>query len=160
MPASAKACSKARRWESVSTVEPDFDETTTTVLLRSPASAARTWSGWLESSTVRSTPSVAQMTSGRQRGAAHAAEHDAGQRPPRAQASTMGRKTDSSGRDASGSPTQARRLDASSSASGPHSVGSLGEEPAGELLLDEARHVLGDGPLGLTRRLDRHLRRS
>ena len=39
IPASSKASSKLRFWESVSTVEPDFEETTTTVLVKSPFNA-------------------------------------------------------------------------------------------------------------------------
>ena len=39
IPDASKAASKLRFWESVSTVDPDFEETTTTVLFRSPDSA-------------------------------------------------------------------------------------------------------------------------
>ena len=63
MPASVKACANARRWLSVSTVEPDLLDTTTTVRSRS-VSAPRTTSGSEESSTTIGTPAVAQMTSG------------------------------------------------------------------------------------------------
>ena len=63
MPASVKAWAKARRWLSVSTVEPDLLDTTTTVRSRS-VSAPRTTSGSEESSTTIGTPAVAQMTSG------------------------------------------------------------------------------------------------
>ena len=39
IPAESNSASKLRFWESVSTVEPDFEETTTTVLVKSPSNA-------------------------------------------------------------------------------------------------------------------------
>ena len=42
MPKASKAASKLLFWESVSTVEPDLDETTTTVVARLPSNAALT----------------------------------------------------------------------------------------------------------------------
>ena len=64
MPASVKACSKIRRWESVSSVEPDLEDTTMAVSASRSARAARTCSGSVLSSTVSSTPAVPAMTSG------------------------------------------------------------------------------------------------
>ncbi len=69
MPRSRKAASKARLAESVSTVEPDFDDTTSTVWARppasaSPSSAASTWPGAVESRMTSGTPAVCAMTSG------------------------------------------------------------------------------------------------
>ena len=40
IPAASNAASKLRFWESVSTVDPDFEDTTTTVFIRSPARAS------------------------------------------------------------------------------------------------------------------------
>ena len=53
IPAAVKAAAKTRLWLSVSTVEPDFDDKTTTVRSSGPSSAACTWSGCVESSTTR-----------------------------------------------------------------------------------------------------------
>ncbi len=69
MPRSRHAASKARLAESVSTVEPDFDDTTSTVWPRppdsaSPSIAASTWPGAVESRIVSGTPAVCAMTSG------------------------------------------------------------------------------------------------
>ena len=64
MPASVNACSKARFCESVSTVEPDFEETTTAVCSIFCSRASRTWSGLVESRTTSSTPAVLVITSG------------------------------------------------------------------------------------------------
>ena len=64
IPAESNAASKLRFWESVSTVEPDFEETTTTVLVKSPSSACRICDGSVESRTSNSTPTVLVITSG------------------------------------------------------------------------------------------------
>ena len=69
MPRSRNAASNARLAESVSTVEPDFDETTSTVCSRppasaSPSSAASTWLGAVESRITSGTPEVCAITSG------------------------------------------------------------------------------------------------
>ena len=69
MPRSRNAASKARLAESVSTVEPDLDDTTSTVWVRppasaSPSSAASTWPGEVESRITSGTPAVCAMTSG------------------------------------------------------------------------------------------------
>ena len=69
MPRSRKAASNARLAESVSTVEPDLDDTTSTVWVRppasaSPSSAASTWPGEVESRMTSGTPAVCAMTSG------------------------------------------------------------------------------------------------
>ena len=124
MPAWVNAASKARRWESVSTVEPDLLETTTTARSSRSARAVRTESGFEESSTVSSTPAVAQMTSG------------ASDDPPIPHRTTWStprsarwpRKAATSpirGRELRPRLTQERRVAASGSASGPHSVASL-----------------------------------
>ena len=122
MPASVNAAWNARRCESVSTVDPDLLDTTTTVRSRSTR-AARTMSGSEESSTTSGTPAVAQMTSG---------ARDDPPMPHRTTRSTPSARkcslsaaiSPTSGRDDRGSPTQDRRIDASASASGPHSVAS------------------------------------
>ena len=99
-------------------------ETTTTVRSSRSASASRTWSGLLESSTVSSTPYVAQITSG------------ASEEPPMPQSTTWSTPASASslrsaatsptsGRDVRGRVTQDSRLADSSSASGPHSVASF-----------------------------------
>ena len=64
IPASRNAASTTRRCESVSTVEPDLEETTSTVRSRSRSRARETWSGSVESRTSSSTPAVAAITSG------------------------------------------------------------------------------------------------
>ena len=76
MPSSANACSKIRRWLSVSTVAPDLDDTTSTVRSRSPASASATWPGSVVSSTTSGTPAVRGDHLGGERRAAHPREHD------------------------------------------------------------------------------------
>ena len=75
-PGVANACQYARRCESVSTVEPDLLETTTTVRSSRSASAARTWCGSVVSSTVSGDAEGAGDDLGGQRGAAHAGQHD------------------------------------------------------------------------------------
>ena len=57
------ACSKDRKALSVSTVEPDFDETTT-VVFSSSTSVDSTWLGSVESKTVSSVSCVLHITSG------------------------------------------------------------------------------------------------
>ena len=64
IPSAANAASTTRRCESVSTVEPDLEETTSTVRSRSRPSTAATCSGSVESSTSKGRPAVAAMTSG------------------------------------------------------------------------------------------------
>ena len=93
----------------------------------------------------------------RQRGAAHAAQHDAGQ-PLLAAGVDDGPEDRQQRPGRLGQPHPGQALGRLVLGLGAPQRVVAGEEPAGELLLDEARHVLGDGPLGLTRRLDRHLR--
>jgi hypothetical protein len=122
-PASRKAFSKARFWLSVSTVPPDLLETTTTVRARSCSMAVRTKSGSEESRTTTSTPWHSQMTSG-------ASEeppipHRTTRVSPRPWSSSRRARTSATRlREESARPTQASRLPASSSAAGPHRVGS------------------------------------
>ena len=143
MPASVNACSKARRCESVSTVEPDLEETTTTVRSSRSASASRTWSGLLESSTVSSTPYDAQMTSG------------ARDEPPMPQSTTWStpaswsslRSAETSPtrcRDVRGRPTQEEPLRGLLLGLGAPQRRVLGEQLPGEPVLDEPRHVRAD----------------
>ncbi|CAB4638583.1 unannotated protein [freshwater metagenome] len=124
MPASVNACSKMRFCESVSTVEPDFDETTIAVLFRSPARASPTWSASVESRTTNSTPAVRVMTSG------------ASDEPPIPQrtkrvtplAANSSRKAmieSIRGAESSAELTHPSRIDDSASASLPHRVKSL-----------------------------------
>ena len=82
MPRSRNAASNARFAESVSTVEPDLDETTSTVCSRPPASAspsiaASTWPGAVESRIDERHAGGLGDHLGGERGAAHAGEHDA-----------------------------------------------------------------------------------
>ena len=128
MPRSRKAASKARLAESVSTVEPDFDETTSTVCVSpppsaSPSSAARTCPGEVESRMTSGTPAVCAMTSG---------ASDDPPMPARTTrvtpfATSWARSASisaTSGRETVTASTQPSRCDASASASGPHRVGS------------------------------------
>ena len=80
---SLKAVSKARLAESVSTVEPDLDETTSTVCSRPPASAspsiaASTWLGGGRVEDHERDAGGLRDHFGRERGPAHAREHDPG----------------------------------------------------------------------------------
>ena len=124
MPAASKAASKLRFCESVSTVEPDFEDTTTTVLLKSPERAARTCEGSVESSTTSSLPAVLAITSG------------ASDDPPMPHSTTLSRPCDASwarscfrsgirAKAFFAASTQPRRTADSSSASFPHSVWSF-----------------------------------
>ena len=125
---SRKAASKARLAESVSTVDPDLDETTSTVCSRPPASAspsiaASTWLGAVESRITSGTPEVCAITSG------------ASEEPPMPASTTRvtplatssarsASISGTSGRDTDTASTQPRRWEASASASGPHSDAS------------------------------------
>ena len=64
MPSCSNAAMNARRCESVSTVEPDFDDTTTAVCSRSDSSTSATCSGLVESRTSSSIWAVRAITSG------------------------------------------------------------------------------------------------
>ena len=64
IPAAVNAASNARLCESVSTVDPDFDDTTTTVVSMSVSTTRASCVGCVVSSTTRGTPSVRVITSG------------------------------------------------------------------------------------------------
>ena len=124
MPASVKAFSKTRFCESVSTVEPDFDETIIAVLERSPAKALPTWSALVESRTTSSTFDVRVITSG------------ASDEPPIPQStkrltplarkySRRARISATNGCESVAELTHPRRIEDSASASLPQSVKSL-----------------------------------
>ncbi len=123
MPAAWKAAVKARRCESVSTVEPDLEAMTTTVCSRSSLRIAETICGSVVSHTTRSTPSFAVITSG------------ASEEPPiphstmrvRPSATSSSRRFRIAGTSSSAVSkglVQPSRMAASDSASGPHRVGS------------------------------------
>ncbi len=124
IPASVKAFSNARRWESVSTVEPDFDDTTMAVRSRPASTAARTWSGSVESRTTRSTPAARVMTSGASDDPPMP-QSTMRSTPSAASSSRSWRMTGISDLDSSNRSIQPRRTEASASASVPHRVGSL-----------------------------------
>ena len=148
MPAASKAASKARRWESVSTVEPDLLDTTTTVRSRSTR-AARTCPGSEESRTIRSTPAVAQMTSGASEDPP-IPHRTTWSTPSERKCSRSAATSPTSGRDERGRPTQDSRTAASDSASGPHSVASC----SNSLLANRSSAragTCGDGVRGGTR---------
>ena len=126
IPASRNACQYARRWLSVSTVEPDLLATTTTVRSSRSASAARTWPGSVVSSTVSGRPRVRVITSG------------ASDEPPIPASTTWSRSASSAVSSASCASssrlrrwvsTQPSRTFASASASGPHRRRVLGRQP-------------------------------
>ena len=122
-PRSAKACSYTRRWLSVSTVEPDLLETTTSVRSSRSASARSTGCGSVVSSTVSGTRGPADHLGG-QRRAAHPAQHDVVEPLLTCVAGEHGQRAEQRpGRPRRVQPAQPdRRLPA---ASGPHSPGSL-----------------------------------
>ncbi len=130
-PTPLNAASKARRWESVSTVEPDLEETTTAVR-RSDSSpiSARTWPGSVVSRTLSPRSRVREMTSG------------ARDEPPMPHSAmwSMPCSANSARSFASGSmssldftkvSTQPSRIAASASASGPHRAASFAASLAG-----------------------------
>src|SRR5262245_53439833 len=130
IPASSKACQYARRCESVSTVDPDLLETTTTVRSSRSARAERTWCGSVVSSTVSGTPRVRVITSG------------ASDEPPMPASTTWSSpascsrrlaRRGSSSRLARKVSTQPSRISASASASGPQRVGSFSASNPGTL---------------------------
>ena len=123
MPAFSKAATNARRAESVSTVEPDLDDTTRAVLSRS-CNANCTISGSVESSTNSSTPSERVMTSGAREEPPMPASTNR-VTPSDAKSSRNCRISATRGRDTVAASVQPRRILASSSAAGPHRVGSL-----------------------------------
>lgn len=123
MPAASKAVVKARRCESVSTVEPDLEATTTTVRSRSVFTMVETICGSVVSQMTRSTSSCAAITSG------------ASEEPPiphkairvRPSASNCSRSSKICGSNfsaASKGCAQPKRIDASDFADAPHTVGS------------------------------------
>ncbi len=123
MPAASNAEEKARRCESVSTVEPDFEDTTSTVRERSVPIASAIWPESVVSTTSRGTPAVAQMTSG------------ASEEPPMPASVTMSTPSARSSARSSaisasrpvelvGRSTQPSRREASGAAASPHRVPS------------------------------------
>ena len=131
MPLASKTWANIRRWLSVSTVPPDFDDTTSTVRLRSPASASETWPGSVVSSTTSGWSPPHRRPPGRrgaddlggERRAAHAGEHDAVDAVV-VQVAAQGRELVDQRARGLVQRTQLRRFDASGSASGPQRVGS------------------------------------
>ena len=142
------AFSKARRWLSVSTVPPDLrrdhdDGLGEPVLERG---AHEVGVGGVEHDELDAGGAADHL--GRQRGAAHAAEHDPGQAPLAASSTSQRRRSRlTSARDASGRATQASRLPASSSAAGPHRVASWAAMPAGDPVGDQLLDGAGEGVL-------------
>ena len=123
-PAAVNCCSKMRRWESVSSVEPDLEETTMAVVAILSLTAARTWSGSVLSRTVSSTPAVAVMTSGASD--EPPMPHSTMWLTPSLRSSSRRAVISSSrGADTSGASTQPRRMADSASASAPHKVASF-----------------------------------
>ncbi len=137
MPASVNAFSKARRWLSVSTVPPDLEDTTTTVSARRSSRAVRTKSGSEESSTSRSTPAAAADHLGRERRAAHAAEHDLGQSALAQLDLERGDLGDAGGASVSGRSTQPSRFAGLLLGRLAPQRGVAGEEPAGHAVGDQ-----------------------
>ena len=123
IPFAVNACSKIRRWLSVSTVDPDLDDTTITVAERSPASASATWAASVVSSTVSGTPAVPVITSGASDDPPIPASTI--RSSPSARSSARRASISASrGREVSCSVVQDSRIADSDSASWPHRVGS------------------------------------